>query len=144
MYVQVMWNDVHQGEFMSKLSFERLLLSAAAVAALVVTPANAEPKKITITGQVFDSACLFVRNLKTPIGNQCALECAAGGSPLVILGDDGNVYWPIDTAMPSKGQNARLVKFAGKAVKASGMVYERGGSKALAIETISEAKGTAR
>ncbi len=55
---------------------------------------------------------------------------------LVILGDDGTIYWPISSSMPATGQNPRLMKFAGQKVIASGKVFERSGSRALVIEKI--------
>lgn len=104
---------------------------------------NAEPakgEKKVINGYVLDSACLFTRNLKKPISSQCALECAGGGSPLVILADDDTVYLPIDSKMPAQGQNFRLITVAGKFVKISGTVYERGSSKAIVMDSIEESK----
>jgi len=115
----------------------------ATLSALLVLPtlsASAAGKKMTVTGDVLDSACLFTQDLHKPISNQCALECAAGGSPLVILGRDGVVYWPIDNKIPAQGQNHRLIKFAGQSVKMSGEVFERGGSRAIVIATIEETK----
>lgn len=100
-------------------------------------------KRTTLVGQVIDSACLYTKGLKKPISRACALECAAGGSPLVILGNDGKVYLPIDSKMPAQGQNFRLVKFGGETVKLTGQVYERNGSHAIVIETIEKSTATA-
>jgi hypothetical protein len=105
---------------------------------------EAAGKRTTITGYVLDSACLFTKNLKKPISDRCALQCAAGGSPLVILGTDDQVYLPIDGKMPASGQNGRLAPFGGKTVKVTGEVYQRGGSNAIVIETIAELKATAK
>jgi hypothetical protein len=85
---------------------------------------------------VLDSACAFTKGLSKPISKQCATACANAGSMLVILADDGTIYWPIADTTPSSGQNAKLLPFAGDKVVASGKVYERGGSKALVIEKI--------
>lgn len=93
-------------------------------------------KTLTIKGYVVDSACLFTKNLKKPISPACAVACAKAGSALVILSDDGRLYWPISNATPAKGQNARLMRFAGKRVTVSGSVYEKGGSRAIVIEKI--------
>ena len=90
----------------------------------------------TVKGYVIDSACTFTKNLKKPISPQCAVACAKAGSPLVILSDDGTIYWPIDDAMPSSGQNAKLLPFAGQKVTATGKVFERGGSHAVVIDKI--------
>jgi hypothetical protein len=90
----------------------------------------------TVSGYVLDSACAYTKNLDKPISAECAKKCAAAGSPLVILAADGTVYWPIDSATPAKGQNAKLLPFAGQKVTVTGKVYERKGSKAMVIEKI--------
>jgi hypothetical protein len=97
------------------------------------------PIKLGITS-VLDSACAFTKNLEKPISRECALTCAKQGSQLVILTKDGTIYWPIDSATPAKGQNARLAEFAGNRVTATGKLYDRGGSHALVIEQIAAAK----
>lgn len=99
-----------------------------------------EAKRVTVTGYVIDSACAYTKNLDKPISEQCAYECAKAGSPLVILADDGTVYWPIDNARPAHGQNKMLLKFAGKKVTVTGAVHDRGGSKAMVIEKVDVAK----
>jgi hypothetical protein len=96
----------------------------------------ADTPTVTVKGYVLDSACAFTKGLSKPISKQCATECANAGSPLVILSDDGTIYWPITDTTPSSGQNAKLMPFAGDKVVASGKVYQRGGSKAIVIEKI--------
>ncbi len=115
------------------------------LAALVVTvggiSVHAREKPETVKGYVLDSACAFIKNLKKPVSTECALACARGGSPLLILADDGTIYWPISDSMPAIGQNPRLMKFAGQRVMATGKLFERGGSHALVIEQIEAAHG---
>ena len=96
--------------------------------------ANGQPD--TIKGYVLDSACAFTKNLKKPVSPACAVACAKAGSPLVILSDNGTVYWPIADATPASGQNEKLLPFAGQKVTATGSVFERGGSHALVIDKI--------
>jgi hypothetical protein len=99
------------------------------------------PEKATqksVTGWVLDSACAFTKDLKKPISRECAIECARKGSPLVILEDDGVIYWPISESMLAVGQNDRLLPFAGKRVTVSGKLFTRGGSRALVIQKIDE------
>jgi hypothetical protein len=98
-------------------------------------PANKGELK-TVTGWVLDSACAFTKGLAKPISRDCALACAKNGSPLVILQDDGSIFWPIDESMPAVSQNARLTKYAGQRVTATGKVFTRGGSTAIVIETL--------
>ena len=100
----------------------------------------AQQKTITVEGYVLDSACAFTKNLEKPISRECALACAKEGSQLVIMTKDGTIYWPIDSATPAKGQNARLLEFGGSRVTATGKLYDRGGSHALVIEQIAASK----
>jgi hypothetical protein len=116
----------------------RLLLAGLAGASILM--AAPEAKTATVKGYVIDSACTFTKNLKKPISEECAQACAKAGSPLVILADDGSLYWPTTDAMPATSQNEKLLPFAGKRVVVSGKLYERGGSKALIIEKIEAGK----
>jgi hypothetical protein len=93
-------------------------------------------KSISVNGYVLDSACAFTKGLQKPISAQCAQACAKAGSPLVILADNGTIYWPIADTTPSAGQNEKLLPFAGQRVTASGKAYARGGSTAIVIEKI--------
>ncbi|HEX8765602.1 MAG TPA: hypothetical protein VF740_10595 [Candidatus Acidoferrum sp.] len=94
----------------------------------------ADTPTVTVKGYVLDSACAFTKGLSKPISKQCATSCAKAGSQLVILAEDGTIYWPIADTTPSSGQNPKLLPFAGDKVTATGKVYERGGSKAIVIE----------
>ena len=107
------------------------VLAASAIIALA-----ADPPTVTVKGYVIDSACAFTKDLAKPVSKQCATACANAGSPLVILADDGTIYWPIAAATPSSGQNSRLLPFAGDKVSVTGKTYQRGGSKAIVIEKI--------
>jgi hypothetical protein len=114
----------------------------AGLFAIVLVSAGAllaQQKSVTVEGYVLDSACAFIKNLEKPVSPECAVSCAKLGSQLVILTKDGTIYWPIDSATPAKGQNARLIEFAGKRVSATGKLYDRGGSHALVIEQIAPA-----
>lgn len=112
-----------------------LLASAVAIGSALALADETKPS--TVKGYVLDSACAFVKNVKKPMsGGKCALECAKAGSPLIILTEDGSIYWPISESMPATGQNQRLMEYAGKRVAAQGKVFERGGSHAIVIEKI--------
>lgn len=115
--------------FVAKAVFVVLLPAAVLLKAAGASTA-------TVKGYVLDSACAFTKGLSKPISKQCATSCAKAGSPLVILADDGTIYWPIADTTPSSGQNPKLLPFAGDKVMATGRIYERGGSKAIVIEKI--------
>jgi hypothetical protein len=104
---------------------------------VLAAPQKGDPK--TVTGWVLDSACAFTKGLSKPISRDCALACAKNGSPLVILQDDGAIYWPISESTPAVSQNQKLKAFAGKRVTATGKVYARGGSTAIVLEKINAA-----
>lgn len=122
-------------------AFSRVALVAVFVAGVCVFAADTPV--VTVKGYVLDSACAFTKGLSKPISKQCATSCANAGSPLVILADDGTIYWPIAETTPSSGQNAKLLPFAGDKVTATGKVYTRGGSKAMVIERV-EAQAAAK
>ena len=113
----------------------QIFMSLALVGATLLFVA-ADAPKATVKGYVLDSACVFTKDLKKPVSTECALSCARAGSPLVILAEDGTIYWPIAGTIPADGQNSKLLPFAGEKVVASGRVYERGGSKAIVIDKI--------
>ena len=114
----------------------RLLVPCVLAVAVLATGADTAGKTVTVKGYVLDSACAFTKGLKKPISSECATACAKAGSPLVILTDNGTIYWPIADTTPSSGQNEKLLPFAGQRVTASGKVFQRGGSSALVIKTI--------
>jgi hypothetical protein len=113
-----------------------LCFLVAMMLAAVAPYAGAAGHGRTVHGYVLDSACAFTKNLKKPVSVDCAVSCAKAGSPLVILADNGVVYWPISDAMPAQGQNDRLMEFAGKRVVVTGKVYDRAGSQAIVISNI--------
>ena len=115
------------------------VLLTLALAGFAVSAQSTGQKK-SIAGSVLDSACAFTKNLSKPVNPQCAIACARKGSPLVILGDDGTIYWPIAESMPAEGQNNRLLPYAGQRVTATGKVYVRGGSHAIVIDNIAASK----
>ena len=124
------------------MKFISVVLNVVLLAFLVVAR-NADPAEaptVTVNGYVLDSACAFTKGLDKPISKQCATSCANAGSPLVILADDGTIYWPIADTTPSSGQNPKLLPYAGDKVTAKGKVYQRGGSKAIVIEKIEATK----
>jgi DNA/RNA endonuclease YhcR with UshA esterase domain len=128
-----------------------LLLFSGAMSILALaqtatdTPKNEAPaheSKGTIEGLVRDIACP-IQNLEataTHLSMKCLRACAKAGSPLVILTKDGELYVPISDTMPDEDQRQKLMPFLGKYVRASGTVYERKGTHAIAINQIEEAK----
>ncbi len=123
-------------------SIAKLVVGAGVAAISLCASAvllRGQQKSVSVEGYVLDSASAFKKNLEKPISRECALQCAKAGSQLVILSDDGAIYWPIAETTPATGQNAKLMEFAGGRVTAKGKLYDRGGSHALVIEQIAAA-----
>lgn len=124
-----------KGTKMQRTAKLRLLIAAFLFATLLASGSDAA-KSVSVHGYILDSACAFTKGLKKPISAECAQACAKAGSPLVILADNGTIYWPIANTTPASGQNDKLLPFAGQRVKATGKLYARGGSSAIVIENI--------
>lgn len=116
------------------------LFSLVVIALIVMAATGKNPT--AVEGYVIDSACTYVKNLDKPISADCAKACAKAGSPLVILTNDGKIYWPIDDAMPAKSQNEKLLPYAGERVEVSGKIFNRGGSRAIVIESVKPVKSS--
>jgi hypothetical protein len=101
------------------------------------------PHTTAIEGLVRDVACPIQNHASTAtdFNFQCALACARSGSPLIILTKAGDIYFPITDRMPDPSQRQRLMPFVGKYVRALGQVFERNGTRAIAITEIHELKG---
>ena len=118
------------------------LASSQTAADTPQTEAPAQEHKATIEGLVRDIACP-IQNLEataTHLSMKCLRDCVKAGSPLAILTKDGELYVPISDKMPDEDQRQRLMPFVGKYVRASGTVYERKGTRAIAINEIRELK----
>ncbi len=103
-------------------------------------PIEADGSPGSVTGHIRDAACLF-RNPQAgapddPVALECAQKCVLGGSPLVVWTDDDKMYFVLSDVIPDLGQGKKYYAYIGKRIKASGRVFERAGSHAIAIETI--------
>ncbi len=121
-----------------------------AISASLLGPARAyqgtkmdpNAKTMTIEGAVRDLAC----PVQNPAGTatnfdlKCILDCVRHGSPIIILTKDGFIYFPISADMPDSGQRKKMMPFVGKYVQATGAVFERKGTHAIAITQIKELK----
>jgi hypothetical protein len=113
--------------------------SALILAGALMFAASPKSEHKTVTGWVIDSACAFTKGISKPGDPNCAIACGKSGSPLVIVQDDGVIYWPIEETMPAASQNGRLMPYAGKHVTASGKVFARNGATAIVIDKINNA-----
>ena len=100
-----------------------------------------EAPTTTIVGYVRDSGCVHrFHEVVKPLPNGCLEACVRAGSPLVILSKSEEVFHPVSDEMPDVDVRAKLLPFAGKFVKVTGKIYDRGGSKAITLERIEEVR----
>jgi len=118
-----------------------VLLIGAALARQGTTMAP-DAKTMTIEGAVRDLACPIQNpaGTATSFSLQCTLDCVKHGSPIIILTKSGLIYFPISKDMPDSSQREKMMPFVGKYVQATGPVFMRNGTRAIAITQIKELK----
>ena len=99
----------------------------------------------TIVGFVRDTACLL-RNKNASVtkdeeSRKCIIQCVRAGSPLAILTKSGKLYTPLSAQIPDRDERWRLLPYAGKYVRATGPLFERGGTHAISIEKLEVVSG---
>jgi hypothetical protein len=113
----------------------------AATVLFAQAPEQSDAPVVSIVGYLRDAGCVHrFREVVKPLPNGCLEACVRAGSPLVILTKNEQVYHPISSEMPDADIRPKLLPFAAKLVKVTGHVYERGGSKAIAVEHIEQVK----
>ncbi|MEE8505541.1 MAG: hypothetical protein V3S40_04885 [Kiloniellales bacterium] len=107
--------------------------------ALAAAAAAATPERVKVTGEVIDSWC-YLTEIMYPEGtahHQCAIWCAAGGIPVGILADDGQVYVVLKLeGDATSNANPRLLEIQSHEVSVEGDVYERDGIKYLVVDKV--------
>ena len=121
------------------MKLKQIAAFLAVTVVFAIADSKGAQKPVSVTGYILDSACAYTKNLDKPISADCAKKCAANGSPLVLLTADGTVYLPISNETPAKGQNEKVLPFAGQRVTVSGKVFDRAGAKAIVINKIAAA-----
>ncbi len=119
-------------------------LSAAAATMLCAASAHAaEGERIDVTGELIDTWCYFSGVMGGPeavVGtahHTCAMWCAAGGIPVGLLGEDGEVYMvlKLDGDDAANGGDSFLT-LTNDTVEASGMHYARDGINYLVVSEV--------
>ena len=99
----------------------------------------------TIVGFVRDTACLL-RNKNASVAKdeesrKCIIQCVRAGSPLAILTKSGELYTPLSAQLPDRDERPRLLPYVGTYIRATGRLFERGGTHAISIEKIEVVSG---
>ena len=128
------------------------LASALLIGSLpAIAAAAAEGEHVTIKGEFIDTWCYFSGVMGGPdavVGSAhhtCAMWCSAGGVPVGLLGEDGQVYMvlKIEADDGSNGGDTQL-SMASDTVNVDGLVYHRDGLNYIVISKIISNEGITR
>ena len=115
------------------------LLLAGSSAAATAAAAAATPQRVQITGEIIDTWC-YISEIMFAEGSahhQCALWCAAGGIPVGVLGDDGQVYMVLKLGDDTTNvANPAVLEIQTNRVTVDGELIERDGINYLLIDRI--------
>lgn len=116
-----------------------LLAAGLVLAGLGLPAAAATPQRVKITGEVIDTWC-YISEIMYAEGtahHQCAVWCAAGGIPVGVLGDDGQVYMVLKVGDDTTSvANPSILEIQTHRVTVDGDLYERDGIKYLLIDQV--------
>ena len=117
---------------------------AGAMIALTLGAGPAAAERVTVTGEVIDSWC-YLTEIMYPLGtahHQCAIWCAAGGIPVGILDDDGQVYIVLKIEGDSNSvANPTVLNIQSHRVTVEGDAFERDGITYLTIDRVINDEG---
>ena len=121
-----------------------LLAGVALSVGLTGAAAAATPERVKITGEVIDTWC-YITEIMFSEGtahHQCAIWCAAGGVPVGLLGEDGQVYMVMKVGDDSVNvANPRILEMQTHLVTVDGDLYKRDGINYLVIDQVVNDQG---
>ena len=127
-----------------------VLLTALIALAPLSANAATEGKRVSLKGELIDTWCYFSGVMGGPdavVGSAhhtCAMWCAAGGIPIGMLGEDGDVYMILK--LPDDDNSAggdTFVELTNDVIEADAMMYERDGLKYLVVSEVTSNDGVA-
>ncbi len=105
--------------------------------------AAASAERVQITGEVMDTWCYtseVMGGSDAVLGSahhQCAIWCAAGGIPVGILADDGQIYMVLKLGDDDQSNaNPKILEIQSNRVTVDGELYRRDGINYLLIDQI--------
>ena len=110
--------------------------------------AAASAERVRITGEVMDTWCYtseVMGGSDAVLGSahhQCAIWCAAGGIPVGILADDGQIYMVLKLGDDDQSNaNPKILEIQSNRVTVDGELYRRDGINYLLIDQIVSNEG---
>ena len=93
-------------------------------------------QEIAIKGELVDSLCYVAMAAKGSGHKQCAIDCAKAGIPISILEDGTDKLYTVLPKEDKTGYPASVISKMGDKVTLKGDLYENGGNKYVAVESV--------
>lgn len=124
---------------------------AAAMLAPALPAVAGEGERVRITGEAIDTWCYFsgvMGGADAVVGSAhhtCALWCAAGGIPVGLLAEDGEVYMVLKMPGEDRANGGdRLLTVASHTLVADGTLHRRDGINYVIVDGVVEDRGITR
>jgi hypothetical protein len=104
--------------------------------------AKAEPKTMTVTGEIVDLGCYLGHGAKGESHRECALKCASMGMPLGVLTAKGDLYL-LTINHDDQAPFASCKEWAGTQVSVTGPTMMKSGMKAIEVTAAKQAAAPA-
>jgi hypothetical protein len=111
--------------------------------ALGATPAAAAGQRVQLTGEIMDTWCYVSEIMgasEAVLGSahhQCAVWCAAGGVPVGLLSEAGEIFMILKLGdEDTSNADPRILEIQSSRVTVDGDLYERDGIKYLLIDEV--------
>ena len=92
--------------------------------------------EVTIKGELVDSLCYVGMAAKGAGHKQCAIDCAKAGIPISIVEDGTGKMYTVLPKEDKTGYPASVINKMGEKVTLKGDLYENGGNKYVAVESV--------
>lgn len=116
--------------------------------ALNVSPALATAKRVQVQGEIIDTWCYISEIMggsEAVLGtahHQCAVWCAAGGIPVGLLSESGDIYMILKLGDSDvSNANPRILEIQSSRISVDADLHERDGIKYLLIDQIVSNEG---
>ena len=93
-------------------------------------------KDVTIKGELVDSLCYVAMASKGSGHKQCAMDCAKAGIPISIVEEGTGKMYTVLPKEDKTGYSASVISKMGDKVTLKGDLYESGGNKYVAVESV--------
>ena len=114
-----------------------LLVATTAIAHPGTAPRVAtQTENVTMNGEVVDPQCYFVHDSRGIAHAACAAKCAKGGQGMSFLDDATGVVYPLIARTHGVSQNEGLLQHLGKPIQVKGVVFRKGPSFVLLIQSV--------